>query len=240
MSLRFGLLLVPVLILNIACARAQANVPTVPVSETREDSAAAYPEVALVLVHNRESDFCLGVLLSPQSLLTAAHCVAFNPKENARAESGTWSVVFPALQQTFTARSFELIDSQFMSLSRETYFARTDVRDLALLTLNRPVRGVSFPTIAQRSANMRAFAIQRRASVPLTDLFHSAPVALEESVDTLVLETARLTIPGDSGGPLFVHGTHALLGIEARFTDTRDVWSRIDDATQQWLKARIH
>jgi secreted trypsin-like serine protease len=234
------LLLAPVLSLNVACAGAQANVIAMPASETRNDSASAYAEVALVLVHNREADFCLGVLLGPQSLLTAAHCVAFNPKENARAESGTWSVVFPALQRSFTARSFELLDSRFEKLSRETYFAHTDVRDLALLSLDAPVRGVSFPTIAQPAANIRASAIQRRASVPLTELFKSVPVALEETTDVLVIETARLTIPGDSGGPLFVHGTHALLGIEARFTSARDAWSRIDDAAQQWLRMHVH
>jgi Trypsin len=50
--------------------------------------ATIYPEAVTVRVNNSFADFCTGVIVAPRVVLTAAHCMVFNP-------NSTWTIVAP-------------------------------------------------------------------------------------------------------------------------------------------------
>ena len=57
----------------------------------------------------------------------------------------------------------------------------------------------------------------------------------------LDLKTKHVTDGGDSGGPLFIEGTHKLVGTETRFNPTtnKDFWARLDGAVYTWIAGRV-
>jgi hypothetical protein len=65
-----------------------------------------------------------------------------------------------------------------------------------------------------------------------------SPAASRAKID---YATARLTAAGESGGPLFVEGTHRLAGVHAH-TDSAtkmDVWARVDGDAYTWITQKV-
>jgi V8-like Glu-specific endopeptidase len=206
--------------------------------------ATLYPEAVTIRVNNSFADFCTGVIVAPRVVLTAAHCVVFNP-------NSTWTLVAPfAGMQSRTAATGEPIDPAFASVTRSNFNTRNDLRDLGLLYLDVPFENVPVAILSPTR-----FAANTGANpVRVSAVGRSAPVAnagLALSVDTPLLwptagdfymreySTLRITTPGDSGGPLFVEGTHKLVGTERVYDATRDYWAEIYGATFDAVQAKI-
>lgn len=213
-----------------------------------QSSAAAYPEAVLVQVNNASADFCSGVMVAPSVVLTAAHCVVFNPK--GAGALGTWTVKAPFAPggaQTRTASRGEPMEAAFYALTYANYTSTTTLHDLAVLYLDVPFTGITPPTLSSAStpAGTTVRALGRQAVAASTNIVASAAIPLQytTAADGFVLDykTTRVTDGGDSGGPLFVNGTHNLVGTETRFDPGKnlDYWSRIEGAVYTWVQGRI-
>ena len=210
-------------------------------------SAAAYSEAVRVVVNNVDGDYCSGVAVAPRVILTAAHCIVFNPAGSA--PRGTWTVTVPFAAggaQVRTVSRSDVIDAAFRSLTRNNFSSRTDLRDLGVLLLDTPLTGVTYPTLSRTapSNNSTVAAIGRAFSGPTANLVMSSTRTLRYVVDgtyTLNYATAPVLTGGDSGGPLVLEGTHQVVGTAA-ITDpprNRDYFTRLDGTTYDWIAAQV-
>jgi V8-like Glu-specific endopeptidase len=197
----------------------------------------------MVQVNNAASDFCSGVLVSPRVVLTASHCVAFNPDDDGTGPHGTWTIEAPFAvggPQTRTATSGEPYDPQFYTLSVSNYDSTDSaLHDIGFIYLDSAMTGITLPSLSATQypigATMPAVSAVGRQSVSATaSLVLSAQVNLSATTVSDGYphdnKTSRVTDGGDSGGPLFLEGTHTLVGTETRFDPTRslDYWARLD------------
>jgi V8-like Glu-specific endopeptidase len=113
-------------------------------------AASSYPEAVLIQVNNAGGDFCSGVIVAPKVVLTAAHCVVFNPKGSG--SRGTWTVSAPFASggaQTRTASRGEPMEAAFASLTYDTYTSTTTLHDLAAIYVDTPFTGIAFPVLSR-------------------------------------------------------------------------------------------
>jgi secreted trypsin-like serine protease len=211
-------------------------------------SASSYPEAVLIQVNNAGGDFCSGVIVAPKVVLTAAHCVVFNPKGSG--SRGTWTVSAPFASggaQTRTASRGEPMEAAFASLTYDNYTSTTTLHDLAAIYVDTPFTGIAFPVLSRTpvAAGTSVRALGRKAVAAKTSIVASAafPLQYTTAKDGFLLDykSTRVTDGGDSGGPLFVSGTHRLVGTETRFDPGQnlDYWTRLEGGVYTWVTGRI-
>lgn len=216
-------------------------------------SAAAYTEAVQITVNNSFADFCTGVLVAPSVVVTAAHCVVFNPNDDGAGPHGTWIVRAPFASggtQTRTASSGEPMEAAFYGLNYFDYDSfDQNLHDVALLYLDTPMTGVTYPDFSPArypiGAAPAVSAVGRQTVNTNAGLVLSKQVTLSQTTagdgypnDN---KTARVTTGGDSGGPLFLEGTHTLVGTETRFdpTNNLDYWVRLDGSVYDFIANRV-
>lgn len=211
-------------------------------------AATAYQEAVMVKVNNAYGDFCSGVLIAPKVVLTAAHCIVFNP-------GGTWTITAPFRaggSQSKTARSGEPMDAAFNNVNYWDYETHNELHDLGLVYLDTAFTGVKYPklqsakvTTSTTAAPVYVSAVGRKYVSSAAGLVLSSKVKLSSTTAsdgyTLDTKTPRVTDGGDSGGPLFLEGTHTLVGTEALFNPSRnlDFWARLDGAVYTWINGKV-
>lgn len=207
-------------------------------------SALGYGEVVLLEPDDAFTEACTGVLVAPRVVLTAAHCVAFVTRK-------TWKVTAPFTPsgaRSVTARDGEPMDAAFKNATRDTY-ADKELRDVGVVYLDSPFEDASlavvgatgFPTDAASPPTF--VATVGRTTDGSSPLALSAPGTLVTGTGTrAVLEygTTRLASTGQSGGPLFVEGTHKLVAVHAGTDSTgKDRWARLDGDVYTWMTQKV-
>jgi len=103
----------------------------------------------MVKVNNAENDFCSGVMIAPGVAVTAAHCVAFNPK--GTAPRGTWTLTAPFASggaQTRTASAADVMDAAFRNTTRDNYDSFGSLHDIAVIFPDTRFTGITYPTVS--------------------------------------------------------------------------------------------
>ncbi len=211
-----------------------------------ERPAGAYEEAVTIAPEDASIETCTGVIVAPRVVLTAAHCVVY-------ARSKTWTVTAPFAPggvETHVATDGEPMDAGFRNVNRADY-ALHEMRDLAVLYTTVPFAGARRPILeptayaaGKGAVPVFVSAVGRATAASPLGLALSAMTSLESAAPSIAgidYATARLTGPAESGGPLFVEGTHQLVGVHAHVTANgkNDVWARLDGDAFTWIREKV-
>jgi hypothetical protein len=167
--------------------------------------------------------------------------------------SQTWRVTAPfALggPETHTARDGEPMDAAFRNVTQANYRLK-ELSDVGLLYLDEPFTNVKVAMFAPSELSVEktsppvfVAAIGRSTAGAEAGLALSMPAMLDAAASPrtrLEYTTERLAAPGESGGPLFLEGTHQLVGVHAH-TDTNgrtEAWTRLDGDVYTWITQKV-
>lgn len=195
-----------------------------------------HPEVGALVGHFTSGTFpyCSGALISPTVFVTAAHC-----------DIGT-SRVFVTFDSVFSSQS-KLLAGTYHADPRFS-FSQDDPHDLAVVVLDKPVRGVT-PARLPGAGSLDALAV----GAPFTSVGYGGQEAVNQPggpvigfLDTREFSTGSLnainpawlrlsqnihtgdggTCYGDSGGPNFVGASRTETNVIGGTTITGDVFCK--------------
>jgi hypothetical protein len=177
---------------------------------------------------------CSGVVVAPQVVLTAGHCVDLFTG---------WSVQAPFVLQSSSASKGETFDW------KSDGSGKTDptMHDVGLVYLDRPITLPRYPALAQGpvadGSNIVNIGRVDESGLSSSALFVSKPLPVKKAASAgypYDYVGAQAIAPGDSGGPVVVPGTtpHLLVAVNSGVGGGNEVLARTD-LVARWIGERI-
>jgi hypothetical protein len=196
--------------------------------------ATDYPESVLLLmkVGGQPKELCSGSLLSPTVVITAGHCVhGFD----------SWSVTAPfANGQTSVTTKTKVFDWNSGSENVDP-----STHDVALVLLDTPINIASYPTLASApiADGSKVVNVGRinNGQLSYTALYKSKPLAVTSGASigyNFDYKASEIIEPGDSGGPVFVPGTHTMVAVNSGGGGGTEILARVD-LLHSWILQQV-
>jgi V8-like Glu-specific endopeptidase len=166
------------------------------IDEQQDGPATAFPEAVQVLVNNAAQDYCVGVLVSPTQVLTAAHCTG----------AKTFVVKAPNAPPPNESRATKL----GAVAKSSNWYADVEKEDAAMLALDTPIQLDTYPTLLDigelGDKTVSGVAVGRDAESRRSSLVLSKPLTIRSGTPdgyTTGLTSEYYSSGGDSGGRSF-------------------------------------
>ena len=196
--------------------------------------ATDYPESVLLLmkVGGQPKELCSGSLISPTVVITAGHCVhGFN----------SWSVTAPfANGQTSVTSKATTFDWNSGSDNVDP-----NTHDVALVLLDTPINIAAYPTIASGSLSDGSTVVNvgriNNGQLSYTALYKSKPLPVTSGASVgypFDYKASEVIEHGDSGGPVFIPGTHTLVAVNSGGGGGTEILARVD-LLHSWILQQI-
>ena len=198
-------------------------------------AAAAYPEAAYLNIDSTAAMYwaCSGTLIAPQVVLTAGHCVVGHHQ---------WDVhVGTAYRSSTSAAVYDwpVLDSDTVN---------PHYHDVGLVFLPTPiVLASAYPSVAVQGSPSGTKAINVGRDIgpnapdfQVTTTLYEASVTLGSTPSYPYDYSSNDVIqPGDSGGPVFLSGTHTILAVNSGASPgVMQVLARVD-LVSSWISAQV-
>lgn len=196
--------------------------------------ATDYPESVLLLMKTggAPKSLCSGSLLAPNVVITAGHCIhGFD----------SWTVTAPfAGGQTSTSTTATSFDWDVDGDNVDPNY-----HDVALVILDTPITLSSYPTIATGPLADGAKVVNvgriNNGQLSNTALYMSKPLAVKSASSSgypFDYMGSEVIEHGDSGGPVFVPGTHTLVAVSSGGGGGTEILARVD-LLRAWILQQI-
>ncbi len=196
--------------------------------------ATDYPESVLLTmtVGGKPRSLCSGSLIAPSVVLTAGHCVH-------GFDSWTVTAPFAGSQRSFTK------NATTFDWSSGSDSVDPDAHDVALVLLDTPITLASYPTIATTGLADGARVVNvgriNNGTLSSSALYASKPLKVSSAADAgyqFDYMASEVIEHGDSGGPVFIPGTHTLVAVNSGGGGGTEILARVD-LLHDWILKQI-
>jgi hypothetical protein len=205
------------------------------VPSSQDGPSSDLPEAVQIMMPNG-IDYCTGVLVKPDIVVTAAHCLL--------RKWTTWTVRAPFAPNAEVRRAtlHGVLTRDYMDPTRS---------DIGALRLDAPIVLPAYGELTEiggavdRGETFRAVAVGRERETPRAALVRSKPLAVRSGAPDgypTGLATEYYSLGGDSGGGLFLldakgRVTHRVVGFERQPDPPRaDYFTRVDAAVKRLVE----
>ena len=190
-------------------------------------TASNYPETALLTMDN--GWICSGSVIAPRVVLTAGHCVDGH---------NSFSITTPYAKGSNGQPQERYASGKWTNYKSTGEYVNPDTPDVGLLFVDTPFTMPVWPKVSSNTHyNEQAVNVGRinNGSASYSNLYVGVPLTLTSQYGfpySYGYASSGVTQSGDSGGPMFLNGTHTIVavcsggGVAGR-TDT--VYSTIDE-----------
>ena len=196
--------------------------------------ATDYPESVLLLmtVNGTPKSLCSGSLLAPNVVLTAGHCVH-------GFDSWTVTAPFAGGQTSVTSQAVTY------DWNTDSDNVDPDAHDIALVLLDTPITLASYPTLADVALPDGSKVVNvgriNNGQLSSTALYKSKPVTVTSAASSgypFDYMASEVIEHGDSGGPVYIPGTHTIVAANSGGGGGTEILARVD-LLHDWLLQQI-
>ena len=217
-------------------------------SETDENIIGGTPDrgrdPAVVALRTDDGMLCSGTLIASQWVLTARHCVSHTYPTMDCARPGRQVLSDRSPSELHVFAGDDVRTAPEVAQGRRLVVPNSDrlcEEDIALLALDRPVRGITpaplnlhRPVVVGQRVRVVGFGLRSDRSQVLVGQRYRRDGVLVRDVDSSELAIGEGVCSGDSGGPAIDPSSGAVVGVLSRGSDhcagtsAMNVFTRVD------------